>query len=147
MTASPASRAVAVQRASLVPIQWLKAHEDFVETRVLEVLANFQRSGVVDFAVVADAATGTVVDGHHRLEALRRLGALFVPAYLVDYRDPAITVRGWREGEAVPTKEDVLRHAAEGKLYPPKTTRHDFVRVMDPVDVPLAELVDERTVR
>lgn len=136
-----------VQRVSLVPLHWLKPHEAFVEERVLQVLDNFRRHGAVDFAVVADVATGTVIDGHHRLEALRRLSALFVPAFLVDYRDAAITVRGWREGEAVPTKEDVLQHAAQGKLYPPKTTRHDFVPVMDPVDVPLAELVDERMVR
>jgi len=136
-----------VQRVSLVPTPWLRPHEHFVEERVLQVLDNFRRTGVVDYAVVADVNTGTVIDGHHRLEALRRLGALLVPAYLVDYRDGTITVRGWREGEDVPTKDDVLRHAAEGKLYPPKTTRHDFVRVMDPVDVPLAALVDERTVR
>jgi L-serine kinase (ADP) len=138
---------VTVARVSLVPAGWLKAHEQHVEARVLEVLDQFRRSGVVDYAVVADVETGTVVDGHHRLEALKRLHAVLVPAYLVDYKDPQITIRNWREGEAVPTKEDVIRHAAEGKLYPPKTTRHDFVRVLDPVDVPLAMLTDERTPR
>jgi ParB-like chromosome segregation protein Spo0J len=132
---------------SLVPIEWLKAHEQCVEARVREVLAAFEARGAVDFAIVADVATGTVIDGHHRLEALKRLHARLVPAFLVDYRDSAITIRSWREGEAAPTKEDVLRHAAEGKLFPPKTTRHDFVRVIDPVDVPLGELVDERIVR
>ena len=132
---------------SLVPIEWLKAHEEYVDSRVREVMANFEARGAVDYAVVADAATGTVVDGHHRLEALKRLHARLVPAFLVDYKDPAIGIRAWREEEAAPTKDDVLRHAAEGKLYPPKTTRHDFVRVLDPVDVPLAELVDERIVR
>lgn len=125
---------------SLVPLEWLKAHEQFVEDRVQELTRRFTQSGRVDYAVVADARTGTVIDGHHRLETLRRLHARLVPAVLVDYLDPAITVRCWREGEAAPTKEEVVERARAGKLYPPKTTRHDFVRVLDPVDVPLEDL-------
>lgn len=133
--------------ASLVPIAWLKAHEEYDEARVKQVLDQFRTTGVVDYAVVADAATGTVVDGHHRLEALRRLHAYVVPALLIDYKDPKITIRAWREHETAPTKEDVIRMAAAGKLYPPKTTRHDFVRVIDAVNVPLAMLMDERMPR
>lgn len=124
-----------------VPLSWLKAHEQYVEARVVELLERFRRTGCVDYAVVVDRATGTVIDGHHRLEALRRLGAASVPVVLVDYDDPAITVRCWREDEAAPTKDEVVRRAAEGKLYPPKTTRHDFVRVLEPADVPLATLM------
>lgn len=124
----------------LVPLDWLKAHEQFIEARVVELLERFRRSGLVDYAVVADRATGTIIDGHHRLETLRRLGAKRVPAVLVDYADPRITVRSWRPDETPPTKADVVQRAAEGRLYPPKTTRHDFVRVIHPVDIPLAEL-------
>lgn len=125
---------------SLVPLEWLRAHEEFVEERVQELTRRFTLAGRVDYAVVADARTGTVIDGHHRLETLRRLKAQVVPAVLVDYMDPAITVRCWRENEPAPTKEEVVERAQAGKLYPPKTTRHDFVRILDPVDVPLAEL-------
>lgn len=123
-----------------MPLEWLKAHEEFVEDRVQELTRRFQASGRVDYAVVADVRTGTVVDGHHRLETLRRLGARLVPAVLVDYLDEAITVRCWREDEPAPTKAEVVERAAAGRLYPPKTTRHDFVRVLDPVEVPLADL-------
>lgn len=133
---------------SLVPLEWLKAHERYVEERVLELMRRFERAGRVDYAVVADAATGTVVDGHHRLEALRRLGAHLVPAVLIDYEDASITIRSWRDGEAPPTKREVVARAAAGTLYPPKTTRHDFVRVLDPVDVALTELrAPQRTVQ
>lgn len=124
----------------LVPIEWLKAHEEYVEARVQELFGRFQKSGAVDYAVVADATTGTVIDGHHRLEALRRSGARWVPAHLVDYADAHLTVSNWREHEPPVTKEDVLVRAREGRLFPPKTTRHDFVRVLDPVDVPLKVL-------
>lgn len=124
----------------LVPLEWLKAHEQFVEARVAELSERFRKNGCVDYAVVADRGTGTVIDGHHRLETLRRLGARRVPVVLVDYMDPAITVRNWRPDEPAPTKADVISRAADGKLYPPKTTRHDFVRVLHPVDVPLETL-------
>ncbi|HEX2022184.1 MAG TPA: ParB N-terminal domain-containing protein [Candidatus Thermoplasmatota archaeon] len=127
-------------RFDLVPLAWLKAHEEHVEDRVRELTERFRRSGCVDYAVVADRATGTVIDGHHRLESLRRLGAALAPAVLVDYMDPSITVRSWRADEKAPEKSEVVARAAAGRLYPPKTTRHDFVRVLDPVDVPLAQL-------
>lgn len=131
----------------LVPLAFLRAHEKFVEARVLELVERFRKSGVVDYAIVADKESGTVVDGHHRFEALRRLGASLAPVILVDYRDAAITVRNWRPDEPSVTKEDILRHAREGKLYPPKTTRHDFVRILEPADVPLAQLVGAATAR
>lgn len=123
------------------PLAWLKPHEQYVEARVVELLERFQRTGCVDYAVVVDRLTGTIIDGHHRYEALRRLGAALVPVHLVDYQDPSITVRCWREGERAPSKEEVVERAAKGLLYLPKTTRHDFVRVLHPVDVPLAQLM------
>lgn len=125
----------------LMPIEWLKPHEQYVEERVREILDRFAKTGCVDYAVVVDAKTGTVIDGHHRLEALRRAGAKLVPAHLVDYASPALSVSNWREHEPPVTKDEVVARAGEGRLLPPKTTKHDFVRVIDPVDVPLAKLV------
>jgi ParB-like chromosome segregation protein Spo0J len=127
-------------RYVLVPIEWLKAHEQHVEQRVAELVHHFQHRGAIDYAIVADERTGTVIDGHHRLAALRRLGAKKAPVYLIDYADPQISVHTWREGEKAPSKEEVVDRAARGDLFPPKSTRHDFVRMLDPVDVPLAAL-------
>jgi len=123
-------------RFALVPLAWLKAHEQYVETRVAQLVHHFQVRGAIDYAIVADERTGTVIDGHHRLEALRRLATTWAPAFLVDYADPRISVHTWREGEKAPAKEEVVARAATGDLFPPKSTRHDFVRQLDPVDVP-----------
>lgn len=131
---------------SLVPIEWLRAHEQHVEERVQELLERFTTSGCVDYAIVADLHSGTVIDGHHRFEALRRLGARVVPAHLVDYRDPKLTVANWRPDEPPVTKEEIVERARTGRLYPPKTTKHDFVRVLDPVDVPLKALREPEAV-
>jgi L-serine kinase (ADP) len=127
-------------RQAIVSLSWLKAHEEYVEQRVQELVHHFTTRGSIDYAIVADERTGTVVDGHHRLEALRRLGATMAPAYLIDYRHPGITVHTWRDNEKAPSKEEVVARAAAGNLFPPKSTRHDFVRVLHPVDIPLAKL-------
>ncbi|HUR69250.1 MAG TPA: ParB N-terminal domain-containing protein [Candidatus Thermoplasmatota archaeon] len=138
MSASPAPS----KRHVLVPLPWLKAHEKHVEQRVAELVHHFELRNAIDYAIVADERTGTVIDGHHRLMALRQLGAAWAPVYLIDYASPAITVHTWREGEKAPSKEEVVERAARGELYPPKSTRHDFVRMLDPVDVPLEVLRD-----
>ncbi|HET6405972.1 MAG TPA: transcriptional regulator [Candidatus Thermoplasmatota archaeon] len=127
-------------RHVLVPLKWLKAHEQYVASRVEQLQHHFLHRDAIDYAIVADERTGTVIDGHHRLEALRRIGTTWAPAFLVDYRDPRISVHTWREGEKAPEKEEVVARAAAGDLFPPKTTRHDFVRQLDPVDVPLEAL-------
>ena len=124
-------------RHVLVPLRWLKAHEQHVETRVAQLEHHFRVRGAIDYSIVADERTGTVIDGHHRLEALRRLGTTWAPALLVDYADPRISVHTWRDGEKAPEKEEVVARAAAGDLFAPKSTRHDFVRQLDPVDVPL----------
>lgn len=129
-------------RHALVPLKWLKAHEQFVETRVEQLEHHFRHRNAIDYAIVADERTGTVIDGHHRFEALKRLGALWAPAFLVDYADPRISIHTWREGEKAPSKEEVIERAARGDLFMPKSTRHDFIRQLDPVDVPLDVLLD-----
>lgn len=124
----------------LVPAEKLLAHEQVVQDRVDELAASLERDGVVRLAVVADARTLVVLDGHHRLTALRRLGCRRVPVLLVDYRNPDIRVGTWREGEAPPSKEEVVAQARAGKLYPPKTTRHFFPWKLREQPVKLSEL-------
>jgi hypothetical protein len=45
--------------------------------------------------VIADSASGVVLDGMHRLEALRELNATLVVCYFVDYPSPDIKVGRW----------------------------------------------------
>lgn len=127
-------------RVELVDLAWLKPHEEVVPGRVDELVAQFRKYGRVDYAIVVDENSGTIIDGHHRHGALSRLGAKVAPAVLVDYESESIRVTTWREGEEAPTKAEIVAQARAGKLYPPKSTRHDFVRILDPIDVTLEEL-------
>jgi L-serine kinase (ADP) len=125
---------------ALVPAEKLLAHEQVVRPRVDDLVRIIRREQVVRLAIVADAASYVVLDGHHRLTALRELGCKRVPALLVDYHRPDIRVGTWRANEAPPTKEEVLRHAEAGKLFPPKSTRHFFPWKLQEEPVPLADL-------
>lgn len=126
---------------SIVELSRLRAHEQFVEPRVQELQHRIQRDRSVPVAIVADAASLVVLDGHHRLEALRRLGCRRAPVMLVDYHRPDIRVGSWRQGEKPPTKDEVLLQAAAGKLFPPKTTRHYFPWKFQESPVPLDDLL------
>merc|ERR1711924_406358 len=72
-------------------------------------------------AIVVDAATWMVVDGHHRLSALKALGRTKVPCLLINYDHPALVLNS-RDGM---TKQQLTKQAVGRKaLLPPKSTRH-----------------------
>lgn len=87
--------------------------------------------------ICVDSETLAVLDGHHRLTAAIQLGLARVPVRMYDYA--TVQLGSWRP-EIGPTREEVLRRALEGRLYPPKTTRHTF-EALDPETVDLNQLV------
>jgi len=125
---------------SLVDAAALKVHEQTIPQKLEELVAALERDGVVRKAVVVDAKTLVVLDGHHRLAALRRLGCKRVPVMLVDYLRADIRVGTWRKGEKPPDKTEVLRRAQDGKPFPPKSTRHFFPWRLHEEAFPLAGL-------
>ncbi len=77
--------------------------------------------------IAVDRSTYIILDGHHRLHALRRIGCRKIPAILVDYHSEEIEVIPWREGERI-TKEMIVQTALAGKRMAPKTSKH-MIRV------------------
>jgi len=71
----------------------IRPHELFLEDHVREVMEDIRKSGAIRRPLVIDAATMTLLDGTHRLEALRRLGASLAPVIAVDYSQ--VEVAGW----------------------------------------------------
>lgn len=108
----------------LHPVDGLKPHE---KTRVSHRKALKKQMAENRFVVpiVADRQSGTVLDGHHRLHAVKELGLSRIPVVFLDYGDSAIEVQSWRAGKAV-AKADVVLRAQSGALFPPKTTKHMF---------------------
>lgn len=110
-------------KVSLLNIYLIKPHEMYIEERVRAIMEDLTRRGVLVKPVVVERGEFVLLDGHHRLEALKRLSISVVPAVIVDYWDPRIVVKSWVDG-ATYSKLEVVRRALRGDLFPPHTTRH-----------------------
>ncbi|MCE4610709.1 MAG: ParB N-terminal domain-containing protein [Desulfurococcales archaeon] len=126
---------------ALILLDNLKPHEMVIEERVKMLQESLVREGVQIRPILVDYKTMVILDGHHRVEALRRLGARKVAAVLVDYdSDECIKVGTWREGWVV-SKNEVRERGLKGKLYPPRTSRHMPRFKVPEVNVPLNDLL------
>ena len=166
-----------------IEIEKLNTHERIVPSVLNRLLIKMEREKKFSVAIIVDVNTMTILDGHHRFEAAKRLGCKKVPCLLVDYNDPEIKLGQWfpviygdigkiveilekngmtvryektlkkaywllysekADAILVPkrvTKEEVVKTARRGDLYPPKTTRHMLPKLNKFIDVPLDELV------
>jgi len=114
-------------KASLVvlDIRVLRPHEQTRPELLAQLLAEIERDGVLKIPVLVEREHHVILDGHHRWEALRRLGCRWIPAYVVDYSSEEISLTTWPGAiVATITKEQVVDHGVRGDLFPPKTTRH-----------------------
>jgi len=73
----------------------LVPHEEVELLRLLFVKNSIESAGRMFKPVVVDLRSGTVIDGHHRLAALRALGFKYVPAVFVDYWRDVERIGGW----------------------------------------------------
>lgn len=82
-------------RLRLEELGKVKVHEEIIP-ELLEALVREMRSdGMAKHPVVVDSNTLVVLDGMHRVAALEKLGCRYLPACLVDYRNPHIYVGCW----------------------------------------------------
>jgi len=70
----------------LVRIGDLVNHEGVEYPRVKHLMRSVRELGVLFKPVIVDSKTKVVIDGHHRVAALKLLGAEYVPAIVVDYK-------------------------------------------------------------
>jgi len=101
----------------------LKEHEEirpeYLEQLKDEILAD----GILKMPIAVDKTTYIILDGHHRLHALKKIGCRRIPVILFDYQSSEIEVVPHRDGETV-TKEMVIQTALKGRRMPPKTSKH-----------------------
>jgi len=106
-----------------IRIEELREHEE-IRPHYLEELKNeILSDGILKMPIAVDRETYIILDGHHRLHALKKIGCNKIPVILVDYQSPEIKVIPWREGERI-TKEIIMETALAGKRMQPKTSKH-----------------------
>lgn len=83
-------------------------------------------SGRFDAPILIDSRTKTILDGHHRSYAAHRLGLKIVPCYCIDYlEDESIQVYT-RRPDIFVDKREVIKMALSERVFPHKTTRHEY---------------------
>ena len=138
---SPEVASSASKEYDLVPIESLHEHEAIdPENLLLRERDILDGGGVVP--IVADREHLVILNGHHRFNALKRLGCKRVPVYLVDYFSPSVHLELWPGSPVCRlSKTDVIKMGLGRGVFPPKTTRHTFKFRFSRQKVPLAELM------
>lgn len=109
----------------LIAIDKIRSHERTFSRRVECLVRAIKMEGIIRRPIIVDKQSFIVLDGHHRVEALRRLGAIRVPAYLVDCQSSQVRVYLRRKYLSMKMiKQAVLYCGMTGMEFPVKTTRH-----------------------
>lgn len=109
----------------LLDIKNLKNHEMVSTKRLKQIKDNLLTKGFIKNPVVVEKENHIILDGHHRVAALKQLGANKVPAFLVNYQSNNIQVTLRRkEFFFKDIKKAVIDYCLKGKIFPSKTTRH-----------------------
>jgi len=125
----------------LIRLRDLREHEEIEPKAVDQLVKEIRRTKVVADPIWVAAGSGIILNGHHRVAALRRLGAEKVPAWVIEYYSPDVRLERWSEGPPIP-KAEVERRAAKKELFPPKTTRHIVVNGLAERITPLHALMN-----
>ncbi|MDO9028645.1 MAG: ParB N-terminal domain-containing protein [Candidatus Roizmanbacteria bacterium] len=109
----------------LLDIKNLKNHEMISIERLKQVKDDLLTKGYIKNPVVVEKENHIILDGHHRVAALKQLGAIKVPTFLVNYQDKDVRVFLRRKLKlAGPIKQSVIKNSLSNILFPSKTTKH-----------------------
>ncbi len=125
---------------ALVPLADLKAHERIDARDVGRLARSIRSSGRFSNPIWVARGSWVILNGHHRVAALRRIGAERVAAWVFDYHGPAVLLDRWSPGPPI-SKDEVERHAREDRPFPPKTTKHIVTVDLPERTTPLTELM------
>jgi len=121
----------------LVPISWLKPHEEINVKARDKLLDMTKRWKGYTKPLLVDNKTGTILDGHHRYSIGLELDLKRLPAICIDYlTDDGISVSLWPASklESI-SKEEIIQMALSNKVYPAKTSRHELENHLPPIHV------------
>ncbi|MEM3935464.1 MAG: ParB N-terminal domain-containing protein [Ignisphaera sp.] len=68
-----------------IPIEMLRPHEDVYSDLVELIAKEMKVSRYLKYPIIVDVRTLTILDGHHRVEALKKIGVKCAATFLVDY--------------------------------------------------------------
>ncbi|HAT03468.1 MAG TPA: transcriptional regulator [Candidatus Magasanikbacteria bacterium] len=125
----------------LLEIQDLKTHEKTSTKRVKEVVELIRKKGEFVKPIVVEKDTHVILDGHHRVKALKKLGYTKVPCMLIDYMSDEVKVYLRRKDLPMKLlKQFILTTALSGDSFNRKTTRHYVAGRKERIRIELSKL-------
>ena len=123
---------------SFVNPNYLLSHEETNKIRLNEIKKSIIKNGLKK-PIIVDAASFVILDGHHRVQALKELGASRIPVYFVNYYHASVTVKPRRNIKV--SKEIVLFKAYSNSPFPEKTTLHELSTTVPEVNIKLEKMI------
>lgn len=109
----------------LIALSRLRPHEETERANLSKIRESILRAGAFyGPPILVEAHRLIILDGHHRVAALRSLDCALVPAVLVEYS--SVEVRHCSDIRRRFSKSCIIARALSGKPFPPKTTRHIY---------------------
>ncbi len=107
---------------TLKQIRELKPHEETVPTDLNGIVSTLERDPVLRHPIIADSATGAVLDGTHRLAALSQLGCYMIPTALIEYQNPLVRVDRWFRVITGENLNDFMKRTEQKPSHPCSST-------------------------
>ena len=110
----------------IVEIDALLPHEEVDFENYEVVSAGIAENNIIERAIIVDKKSNVILDGHHRYSVLLDLGCKYIPVVYVKYiQDDSFELDFYPNRKHLRcSKEEVLKKAVSGKLFPYKTTKH-----------------------
>jgi hypothetical protein len=99
---------------NLIDIDLLRPHEQIDPIRLQEIKKQLIREGIQREPIIIDGDHLIVLDGHHRIRALKDLGYSKVVAHKINYNDDGLILKTWHP-------------AIKGSKKELQTTLHDHI--------------------
>ena len=120
----------------VININNIKIHENVVTENMIAFEQYLTKSQNYLIPSILVSEEMVLIDGHHRLELLKKMGYNQIPVTIIDYHNPIILTHNDHEKQI--SKELVINTALSGNTLPPKTTRH--ILCIDKQFVPISIL-------
>lgn len=120
----------------------LLPHEQTIQSHVESLATEIEHDGVQKDPIIVDRASGTVLDGMHRLAAFTRLGISKAACCSVDYRSRSVTLSRWARVYTLPRGESYAS-ALESASITRRVTLADALEALGRKEVGLAVLTSD----
>ena len=113
-----------------IDIGQLRPIEEHSSKRVLNIHKKMESKGIWERPISIEINNMLILDGHHRYQVAKLFEFNYIPCELFSYSDSGVEVWSLRKDCEV-SKDLVIQRALSGNIYPYKTAKHKFPRIVE----------------